>query len=309
VAEASVSRGTAAGGRSGAVSRDGEVDAPARCPLCEGARVAAGRRHPSPYVAFAYTLFECADCASAFFDTAECEVNLGEVYDEYAAGSVERYSREVKVSRYWKTQVEVLCRLRGAPVRSVLDVGCRTGDFLMHWPADVERVGIELSRRAADVAERRGLRVLRGFVEDVDVDRAFDVIGCYAVVEHLREPVPFLRHLAGRLNPGGVLAVLVPTRQCLKHSLVALAGRRWHQYTPPEHLSFPSRAQLDRILASAGLALALRRYTSGGMFNPLRRVPRANAWFDRLMLWVDHASALHRWPVFDHMYSFYVKRR
>ena len=277
------------------------------CPLCDGSRVSARGDYRSPFVDLSYTLFGCSTCGSAFFDFEQHDVDLEQVYEDYAETSVSDYSAEVPVSHYWKKQVDTLQRLHDGPVRSVLDVGCRTGDFLMHWPEQVDRVGVELSRRAADVAIRRGLNVTRGFVEDASFEHGFDVVSCYAVIEHLREPVRFLRHLPQRLNPRGVLVILVPTRQCLKHLLLSQARIQWHMYSPPQHLNFVSRSRLDRILADAGLQPALRRYTSGGLFNPLRRLPRLNTLFDRLMSWADHDSLLNRMPLFDHMYSFYLK--
>jgi SAM-dependent methyltransferase len=258
-------------------------------------------------VARSYTLYGCRACGSACFDPGEHDVDLPRVYEEHARCTLGGDPGSPPVSYYWRRQVEILTRLHAGPVRSVLDVGCRTGDFLLHWPAEVERVGVELSPRAAEIAERRGLRVLRGFVEDLGLARAFDVVGCYALIEHLREPLAFLDRLPALLNPGGVLAVLVPTRQCLKHTVLHLAGVHWHMYSPPQHLGFVSRRRLDEVLAGLGLRLVRRRYTSGGTFRPLARVPRLATLFDRVMLRLDHASPLNRVPLFDHMYSFYAK--
>jgi SAM-dependent methyltransferase len=277
------------------------------CPLCGSGRVSAGERYQSPFVDRRYTLFDCESCTSAFFDVDEHEIDLERIYEVHAEEKASDYSAEVPVSYYWRRQVEILQTLHDDPVESVLDVGCRTGDFLMHWPDRVERVGVELARRSAEIAEGRGLKVVQGFVEDAEFDHGFDVISCFAVVEHLKQPAPFLQHLVTRLNPKGVLVVLVPTRECLKHGLLSGSRAQWHMYSPPQHLNFVSRHRLDEILEACGLELAERRFTSGGMFNPLRRVPRLNAIFDRLMSRIDHSSPLNRLPLFDHMYSFYRK--
>ena len=278
------------------------------CPLCRSAATRAGRRHHSPFIDAVYALHVCRDCDSAFFDAKETPSDLERIYDAWAETTVGDYAEASPDSLYWRSQVATLRRLAGGTVRSVLDVGCRSGDFLLHWRGGEDRVGVELSRPAIEVARRRGLTVMQGFVEDIRFDRAFDVVACYAVVEHLREPEPFLRHLPRLLESGGVLVVMVPTRQCAKRAILDALGVRWHMYSPPQHLTFPSRTALDAILASEGLQLARRAYTSGGIFNPFRRVPRVNTAFDRLMMRLDHASALNRVPIFDHMYSFYRKR-
>jgi SAM-dependent methyltransferase len=275
------------------------------CPLCGSRRTRPGRRYRSPFVDAFYTLHACRTCGSASFDPLEGPADLRRIYEAWAEATTSGYAAPHPDSPYWRSQVQTLRRLSARRVRSVLDVGCRTGDFLLHWREGEERVGVELADTAAEIAERRGLHVVRGFVERARFDHRFDVVSCYAVVEHLREPQHFLRSLPRLLEPGGVLVVMVPTRECLKRLLLDALHLRWHMYSPPQHLSFPSRARLDGILAEEGLALVRRTYTSGGLFNPLRRLPRANAAFDRLMMRLDHASALSRLPLFDHMYSFY----
>jgi len=277
------------------------------CPLCESDRTGRRRDCRSPFVEHVYRLYACAACGSAFFDVDEHEIDLARVYEDYAGTSVADYSADVPQSYYWAAQVDLIRKLHRGAVRSVLDVGCRTGDFLMHWPVEVERVGVELSERAADVAEQRGLHVFRGFVEDIRVTDPFDVVSCYALVEHLRQPADFLRDLPRLLNANGLLVILVPTRQCLKHWLLQLGGVQWHMYSPPQHLNFPSRARLDAILGEVGMRRVSRHYTSGSTFNPFRRIPRLGTWFDTLMLRVDHGSPVNRLPLFDHMYSVYEK--
>ena len=246
------------------------------CPLCRSAATRSGRRYHSPFVDADYALHICASCDSAFFDTAETPADLERIYDEWTEATVGDYAEASPDSPYWRSQVATLRHLCGGTVRSVLDVGCRSGDFLMHWRAGEERVGVELSRHAIEVARRRGLTVVQGFVEDVRFERAFDVVACYAVVEHLREPEPFIRSLPGLLETGGVLVIMVPTRQCAKRAILDALGVRWHMYSPPQHLTFPSRTAMDAIPAGEGLQPARRAYTSGGSFNPFRRVPRVN---------------------------------
>jgi SAM-dependent methyltransferase len=278
------------------------------CPLCRSTATRPGRRYHSTFIDASYALQLCGDCDSAFFDAAETPSDLTRIYDEWTEATVGDYAEAAPDSPYWRSQVATLRRLAGGPVHSVLDIGCRSGDFLMHWRAGEDRVGVELSRHAIDVARRRGLTVMQGFVEDIRFERAFNVVACYAVVEHLREPEPFLRRLPLLLEPGGVLVIMVPTRQCAKRALLDALGVRWHMYSPPQHLTFPSRGALDAILAGQGLQLAKRMYTSGGLFNPVRWVPRVNGIFDKIMRQLDYSSALNRVPIFDHMYSFYRKR-
>ncbi|HEU4698109.1 MAG TPA: class I SAM-dependent methyltransferase [Gemmatimonadales bacterium] len=274
----------------------------AACRLCGAAAPRAVRRIPSHQTGDPYTLYACGACRSELFDPAEHDVDIAALYD---AEEVPREYATFRRQRYWADEVRRLERLHGATVRSVLDVGCRTGDFLLHWPADRRRVGVELSERAAAVATARGLDVVRRPIEAYQPDRPFDVVTPYAVLEHLVDPLAMLARLPALLESGGILAILVPTHQSVKSRLLSRVGRRWHMYNPPLHLSFLSHELLDRLLAGHGLQLVERRWTSGGMVNPFRRVPVASGAWSRLMHLVDTRSPVRRVALFDHLYSYY----
>ena len=59
------------------------------------------------------------------------------------------------------------------------------------------RLGMPSSKRKR---VPKGLSVVQGFVENVEFDQTFDVITCYAIVEHLQEPIMFLMKLYLNIN-------------------------------------------------------------------------------------------------------------
>jgi SAM-dependent methyltransferase len=275
-----------------------------RCHLCGEASAVAVRTLPSLQTGAPYTLKRCGACGSEGFDLGEHPVDLAALYDaEDPAPEYVRFRRQ----RYWGAEVARIERLHHGPVRSVLDIGCRTGDFLLHWPADRRRVGVELSEKNAAVAVARGLEVVQRPIEEYAPAERFDAITLYAVLEHLPDPRAMLARFPALTRPGAVATIMVPTHESGKRRLLDAAGRRWHMYNPPLHLSFPSRRWLDAAMGELGFRLASRRWTSGGMFNPLRRVPLlAGAW-SRAMHLADTHGPLCRTPLFDHLYSYYVR--
>ncbi len=278
------------------------------CLICDKACAAVLRPVRSPYIDGAYKLYACAACDSQFFDVREHEVSLADLYERQAASEEYRAEVDFRWSPYWHQEVRRLVALHRGPVPSVLDIGCRTGDFLMHWPAEVARVGVESSARAAEIAGGRGVRVVRTPVEEYRPRERFSVVALYAVVEHLVDPVAFLKHLPALVETRGIVAIMAPTHQSLRQRLLTARRRQWEMYAPPLHLNFMSRRQLDGLMQEMGFALLARRYTSGGTFNPFGKVPGLRKIGSRLMWWADAYTPLNRVPVFDHMYSYYEKR-
>jgi len=287
-----------------AVKRSG----PDRCLLCGCAEVHPTRALRSPYLDASYELYVCETCDSQFFDVHEHEVSLAQLYERQAESEEYRIEPRFKWSRYWHHEVKQLMALHGGNIRSVLDIGCRTGDFLMHWPARVTRVGVESSKRAADIAAQRGLTVVRAPVEEYHPPEPFSIVSLYAIVEHLVDPVAFLKRLPPLVERGGIVAIMIPTRQCLKQWLLTSVGRQWYMYAPPLHLTFISRRRLDEIMEGIGFERVRRRYTSGGTFNLFGALPVLSKVWNRLMWWADAYTLLNRLPVFDHMYTYYRKR-
>ncbi|MGH8545162.1 MAG: class I SAM-dependent methyltransferase [Gammaproteobacteria bacterium] len=103
-------------------------------------------------------------------------------------------------------------------VRSILDVGCGTGDFLAMLPAKFRKVGTDLSLSA--------LRRVPGDKSLASVESlpfktaAFDLVSCFEVLEHLPSSV-FRQALAEleRVSARYILAS-VPNREVLAESLV-----------------------------------------------------------------------------------------
>ena len=275
------------------------------CLFCGSQQVEDIQNVKSPHFDFEYALYECRGCSSAFFDLHQHAVDLEKLYAEVAGSKAEIYEGTFKPSRYWQHETQVIRKYANSSPMSILDVGCRTGDFLMHWPSDILRVGVELSTRSAQVAQSRGLVIHQNYLEKVEFEKSFDVVTCYAVIEHLEVPSAFLAKLSQLVKPGGVLAIMIPTRECLKRKLIDAVGKRWHMYCPPQHLNFISRKRLDQILGESGFELQHRFFKSGGMFNPFGMIPVVSKMGAKLMEVGDWYSPTNRLPIFDHMYSYY----
>ena len=274
------------------------------CKLCKSPSTRVKREVKSPHNGEFYHLYFCTSCRSHFFDVAQFEVSLKNLYEDLSKCRGE-FPEDFSPSRKWQKHADLIERISRSPVTSILDVGCRTGDFLMHFKPEVQREGIELSDHFAEIARKRGLTIYNDYIENVSFPRTYDIITSFAILEHLENPLVFLDKLSAILNPSGLLVVLIPTYNCLKRRLIDLWGKHWHMYTPPEHLNYFSRRFLDTYLGSKGFRLVKRYYTSGGMGGNFKNLPMMNKPV-RKSLDVFDSSVLNRLPVFDHMYNYYA---
>ena len=260
----------------------------------------------SPYCNYCYSLYSCEKCKCRFFDIYEHnDISLNEIYEKLS----EKYHKEsgFKVSKYWSEQKNKIIDLYGESSFRILDVGCRYGDFLMHFPETCERYGIELSNFAANVAKKRGLKVINNEIEKIDNKQKYDVVTLYAVLEHLQEPILILNRLFKAVSEGGLLVVMIPTYESLKHTILDNFKVRWNMYTPPEHINFFSRNYLDEFFLKNGFYLVDRYFTSGGHHQIFNKIIFLNKIIPKMINTVFDHSFLNGIPVFDHMYSFYKK--
>jgi len=171
----------------------------------------------------------------------------------------------------------------GGPQR-ILDVGCGAGlaaEALAE--AGHEVLGLDAAPDAIAAAwahaEGRGLPLAYrvGAAEDLASEGAhFPVVTALEVIEHVADPVTFLRLLAGLLEPGGLLFVSTINRT-LASLAVAKVGAEyvarllpagthdWRRFITPAELGRAGGAAGLRIASTAGLVFDLRarRWTQG----------------------------------------------
>ena len=98
-------------------------------------------RVQSPITEHKYTLFECQKCLTRFFNHNEHNVSLSSLYEDLAQNRA-HFPVEFTPKPYWENQKDILIDLLGKSPTSVLDVGSRTGDFLLHFDKTTKKEGV-----------------------------------------------------------------------------------------------------------------------------------------------------------------------
>ena len=258
------------------------VDQNDRCPLCGTTRrelLVVGRDRAVARGA-EYRYERCLECRLVMLRPLPAESSIAGFYpDDYAPHApTPRPRRDKWVNRlaerhFYATDSVV----RSAAVRAVfrllsgrilreirepigenrmLDVGCGAGELLAgHRDLGWSVCGIEPSAKAAAVCRARGLDVHVGTILDAPfaVDERFDVIIASHVIEHVREPVVFLRRASELLAPDGRIVLTTPN---VRSAGFWLYGADWFALDPPRHLYLFEPRSLARLAAASGLAVA-----------------------------------------------------
>jgi len=158
----------------------------------------------------------------------------------------------------WYEKVENINRLK--KVGKVLDIGCWEGQQLEHFrKTGWECVGIELNKKAADIAMSKGMEVyqisIREFFRQF-ADAKWDVINVAYVLEHIPKPIDFLIKLRSNLEIDGIIIVEVPN----DFSPFQLAYIAEHKIEPywialPDHLNYFDRQGIENLVKRAGFSI------------------------------------------------------
>lgn len=129
----------------------------------------------------------------------------------------------------------------------VLDIGCGCGNLLL-WLKQHgwETYGIDISPKAVEVANKRGLKVSHGELTDIKYEADFfDVIVVNQVLEHVHDPMGLLREIRRILKPKGLLIIGTPNIDSYESRIF---GKFWSPYDIPRHLYHFSLLQLEKML-------------------------------------------------------------
>lgn len=132
---------------------------------------------------------------------------------------------------------------------SILDIGCSDGYFLDRIPSRMKAVGI-------DPATRKENYIKGSFPEDMP-EFQYDMITCFHVVEHLRDPVSFVGRVKDFLTDNGLFVLEYPDIERL------LAKKDLSLCFHMAHLYDFSEKTIGILLKKAGFKILVREYYDG----------------------------------------------
>ena len=204
-----------------------------------------------------FAVLECASCTThRILPKALTEqAAAAELYNEYELGGVADPSEANTAARMLRRFEQVKLELDHR--RSVLDVGCGAGAILdavcRHHGCTGKGIDVDARRIARAKTLRKNGDYECGLFDGNRVPRKYDVVLCTAVIEHVVDPVDFIRNLVAAMAPGGSLFLLTPNAACLTYRVL---GSWWRDLLSiGEHIYLFTPGSLDRCGKQAGVRM------------------------------------------------------
>jgi 2-polyprenyl-3-methyl-5-hydroxy-6-metoxy-1,4-benzoquinol methylase len=141
----------------------------------------------------------------------------------------------------------------------ILDVGCGDGFHLRllqkYGKKSWQLEGIDLDKRAARMAEKAGLKVHLGTVEDLDLpEDTYDFAFMIQTIEHVEKPDAILRAVRRILKPNGKLVIVTDNTDSIDFRLFKKSY--WGGYHFPRHWNLFNRRSLTKLAEKVGFEVA-----------------------------------------------------
>jgi SAM-dependent methyltransferase len=236
-----------------------------RCPLCES------QNYVKRFVENGYSVLRCNTCELLFIDPYPSETDVRDSVtseqgaEEHRAATLQdRYAAEVAF--YDENFDSIIRHCAGA--KNVLEVGCGTGRLLeLMRDAGLQVEGVELDPSRAEAARTRsGCMVHVTPVEDLRIERKYDVITLINVLSH----IPSLKGLFGAvkrlLSDRGKLIIIAGE---MRGDVERGDAVHW---ALPIHMHFLGFSTIEHICSQFGLRIVHRERTpySKSLFSEAR---------------------------------------
>jgi 2-polyprenyl-3-methyl-5-hydroxy-6-metoxy-1,4-benzoquinol methylase len=160
---------------------------------------------------------------------------------------------------------------------SLLEVGCNAGYALSVFQAHGWAVaGVEINTMTRAAARARLNTPIYETLDQIPECEAYDVVIMSHVLEHIIDPISFLRKMLDRVKPNGVVYVRVPNYG--SYSVRYIVREKWPAFLPLQHVWYFDRQSLAGLLHAVGLnvvALYTRERFSFSASNLLKAAVKA----------------------------------
>jgi len=219
-----------------------------------------------------YDVIECSLCNNKHIIPIPSEDDLKRVYeDEYYDEEKPLYIERMNEDMEWwnlsyDDRYDSFEEYFNENRRKILDVGSGPGIFLKRGEERGWHVtGIEPSKQAFEYSSQTlGLKIHNDFLneETKETFDTFDVVHMSEVLEHIPNPEGLLNIAYEKLNPGGLICVIVPNDyNPFQIALYEACSYAPWWVAPPHHINYYNFDSLSGLLEKVGFKLLLKEST------------------------------------------------
>lgn len=137
--------------------------------------------------------------------------------------------------------------------KKLLDIGCGTGDFLLHSKNKGLKVyGIEPNEKARKIAQNKIGKGGKFFESLSETEKNFDSITLWHVLEHIPNLNETLIEIKSKLKPDGELIIALPNHRSFDANFYK---KHWAAYDVPRHLWHFSPDDFNQLMNHHGMKI------------------------------------------------------
>jgi len=153
---------------------------------------------------------------------------------------------------YFLNKLRKIIEITGEKKPSILDIGCGWGNFLeLLKEKNIPYLGIDTSPEAIKICSQKKLNCRQIDVETLvsENKNKYSSITCFQVIEHLENPLIFLKSIKKLLKKNRVIIMTTPNNNS---PLRKIFGQKWSVYNIKSHFVFYDKETLKKTLTMAG---------------------------------------------------------
>ncbi len=212
----------------------------------------------------------CDDCNSALYYPVPSQQEIDDFYKDYITyktGLTEYLIESTYpafVSNLTLTLKDLDWPFKANDQIHLLDIGCGNGFFLQYIKENfngIKTEGLDLSQECVNKCIEKGLNVHIGDIFSLDETKKFEFITMFHVIEHVQNPIDWIKKIHSMLLPNGEFIIETPV-----YGLVAESFKEnWRYFMPVEHLNIFSKDAMLNTLRNNGFEII--KYVTYGSGN------------------------------------------
>ena len=158
-------------------------------------------------------------------------------------------NHNLEKKKFLKNNKKLISRIRSIKFSSICDLGCGPG-YLLSTFKKKKCLGIDNDEEALRIASKYSevLRIDLGN-KNINLNKKFDLITCYHVIEHIKNPHYLIKNINKLLKKNGTLIIGTPD---FDSAMARLYKNRFRMLHDKTHISLFSLDSLSRFLRDNG---------------------------------------------------------